>query len=149
MQSAALPALCFCWCCCFCRGRAGAAVISDLVKTHRFARTSYFQQSTQDCCAVAVCGYSCISSLLLMETELQGCFSTWKRAERRAVGLPLHLLLLPDPVMQRSQLPSRFMMFLAETGHTREAIWQRRHTDHDFRHSLTQRERAKKCLYNI
>lgn len=56
------------------QGQAGTAVISYLVKKRCFARTSYFQQSTQDCFAVAVCGYSCISSLLLMETELQCCF---------------------------------------------------------------------------
>lgn len=72
--AAGLPELCFCWSCFFCRRRAGAAVISYLVKKAGFARTSYFQQSTQDCFAVAVRGYSCISSLLLMETALQGCF---------------------------------------------------------------------------
>lgn len=73
-KAATLPERCFCWSCFFCRRRAGAAVISCLVKKGGFARTSYFQQSTQDCFAVAVRGYSCISSLLLMETELQGCF---------------------------------------------------------------------------
>lgn len=82
VRAAVLPGLSFCWCCWFCRGRAGAAIISYLVKTHSFARTSYFQQFTQDCCAVAVCGYSCISSLLLMETELRACFPHGKGQNR-------------------------------------------------------------------
>lgn len=82
VDAAMMPELRFCWCCFFCRRRAGAAVISYLVKKRSFARTSYFQQSTQGCCAVAVCGYSCISSLLLMETELQGCFPHGKGRNR-------------------------------------------------------------------
>lgn len=45
--------------------------------------------------------------------------------------------------MQGSQLPSHFLMFLAGTGHTREAIWLRKHMDQDFRHCLTQKEKAK------
>lgn len=34
-------------------------------------------------------------------------------------------------------------MFLAETAHTREAAWLHRPMDQDFRHCLTQEERAK------
>lgn len=128
------------------QGQAGTAVISYLVKKHCFARTSYFQQFTQDCFTVAVCGYSCISSLLLMETASR-LLSTWKRAEHRADVLPLHLLLVPDPKMQRNQFPSHFLMFLAETGHTRHMAVQTYGSG--FQEFFATERESRKCQYNI
>lgn len=78
-------------------GKDGGCCNKLSCQKRSFARTSYFQPSTQDCCAAVGGGYSCISRLLLMEKGWAE--GSWFAASPPPASGPSHP---GEPITQRS-----------------------------------------------
>lgn len=124
-------------------GKDGGCCNKLSCQKRSFARTSYFQPSTQDCCAAVGGGYSCISRLLLMETELETCFPHGKRLSRGQLVCCFTSSCFRAQSSRGAHHPAIFWW-----SWQTQFILKRPYacTDMDFRHCMKQRVRGEMYL---